>query len=99
MFSNPQQNIEKVNVDPGMKIADLGSGAGHYSIAAAKLVGPSGNIYAVDVQKELLEKKLVQILRLWQFRAVCFLSRGKFLLKIKICFLIKNWNLLLEKSN
>lgn len=56
MFSNPEQNIEKVHIDPGMKIADLGSGAGHYSIAAAKLVGPSGNVYAVDVQKELLEK-------------------------------------------
>lgn len=56
MFSNPEQNIEKVHIDPGMKIANLGSGAGHYSIAAARLVGPSGNVYAVDVQKELLEK-------------------------------------------
>jgi ubiquinone/menaquinone biosynthesis C-methylase UbiE len=56
MFSNPEQNIEKVHIDPGMKVADLGSGAGFYSIAAAKLVGPSGRIYAVDIQKDLLEK-------------------------------------------
>ena len=56
MFSNPEQNIEKVHIDPGMKVADLGSGAGAYSIAAGKLVGPSGRIYAVDVQKDLLEK-------------------------------------------
>ncbi|NCS99187.1 methyltransferase domain-containing protein [Candidatus Parcubacteria bacterium] len=56
MFSSPEQNIEKVHIDPGMKVADLGSGAGHYSIAAAKLVGPSGSVYAVDVQKDLLDK-------------------------------------------
>jgi ubiquinone/menaquinone biosynthesis C-methylase UbiE len=56
MFSNPEQNVEKVHIDPGMKVADLGSGAGAYSIAAGKLVGPSGRIYAVDVQKDLLEK-------------------------------------------
>ncbi|MFW5871709.1 MAG: class I SAM-dependent methyltransferase [bacterium] len=56
MFSSPKQNIEKVNIDPGMKVADIGSGAGHYSIAAAKLVGPSGNVYTVDIQKDLLEK-------------------------------------------
>jgi ubiquinone/menaquinone biosynthesis C-methylase UbiE len=63
MFSNPEQNIEKVHIDPGMKVADLGSGAGHYSIAAAKLVGPSGNVYAVDVQKELLEKLKMESLQ------------------------------------
>lgn len=56
MFSNPEQNVEKVNIDPGMKIADLGSSAGFYSFAAARLTGPSGRVYSVDVQKELLEK-------------------------------------------
>lgn len=56
MFSSPEQNIEKVHIDPGMKVADLGSGTGSYSIAAARLVGPSGRVYAVDVQKDLLEK-------------------------------------------
>lgn len=56
MFSDPEQNVKKINIDPGMKVADLGSGAGFYSIAAAKLTGPSGRIYAIDVQKSLLEK-------------------------------------------
>jgi len=56
MFSNPEQNIEKVHIDPGMKVADLGAGSGFYSIAAAKLTGPSGRVYAIDVQKDLLEK-------------------------------------------
>lgn len=56
MFSQPEKNIEQFHVDPGMSVADLGSGAGFYSIALAKAVGPSGRVYAVDIQKELLSK-------------------------------------------
>jgi ubiquinone/menaquinone biosynthesis C-methylase UbiE len=56
MFSQPDKNIEQFHVDPGMSVADLGSGAGFYSLALARAVGPSGRIYSVDVQKELLSK-------------------------------------------
>lgn len=56
MFSQPDKNIDQFHVDPGMSVADLGSGAGFYAIALAKKVGPSGRVYAVDVQKELLSK-------------------------------------------
>jgi ubiquinone/menaquinone biosynthesis C-methylase UbiE len=56
MFSSPEKNIEQFNVDPGMSVADLGSGAGFYSIALGKAVGPSGKVYSVDIQKDLLEK-------------------------------------------
>jgi len=56
MFSDPIKNIEQFGVDPGMKVADLGSGAGFYSLEAAKIIGGSGKVYAVDVQQELLVK-------------------------------------------
>jgi ubiquinone/menaquinone biosynthesis C-methylase UbiE len=56
MFSQPIKNIEQFHVDPGMSVADLGSGAGFYSTALAQAVGPSGRVYAVDIQKELLSK-------------------------------------------
>lgn len=56
MFSDPEQNTAKVNIDPGMKVADLGSGTGFYSFAASRLTGPSGRVYSIDVQKSLLEK-------------------------------------------
>lgn len=56
MFSQPEKNIKQVNIDPGMTVVDLGSGAGAYSISAAHLVGPAGRVYSVDVQKDLLEK-------------------------------------------
>lgn len=38
----------------GQKVAELGVGSGHYAIAAAHIVGPSGRVYAVDIQEELL---------------------------------------------
>jgi ubiquinone/menaquinone biosynthesis C-methylase UbiE len=56
MFSDPAANIAKLGVTDGMKVVDLGAGSGFYSIEAAKKVGGSGRVYAVDVQKNLLER-------------------------------------------
>lgn len=56
MFSDPSYNIEQFNLQSGMRVADLGSGSGFYSLAAARAVGDKGKIYAVDVQKDLLER-------------------------------------------
>ena len=38
MFSNPKHNIEQLNLDPGMTVADLGAGSGFYTLAAAEVV-------------------------------------------------------------
>ncbi len=54
MFTNPQKNIERLQILPGMKVADLGSGPGEYSLPASLMVGESGRVYAIDVQKEIL---------------------------------------------
>lgn len=56
MFSDPKHNIEQFMLGEGSKVADLGAGSGHYTIAAAKAVGDSGKVFAVDVQKDLLER-------------------------------------------
>lgn len=39
-----------------MRVADLGCGSGYMSFAAARLVGERGAVYAVDVQKAVLEQ-------------------------------------------
>lgn len=39
-----------------MKVADFGAGSGFYTLEAAKMVGSSGHVYAIDVQKELLDR-------------------------------------------
>lgn len=56
MFSQPEKNIEQFSVDPGMKVVDMGSGAGFYTLSLAKFVGKTGRVFAVDVQQELLLK-------------------------------------------
>lgn len=45
-----------LGVTDGMRVVDLGAGSGFYTIESAKKVGPSGMVYAVDVQQELLAK-------------------------------------------
>ena len=56
MFSDPEKNVSSFGLMPGMRVADLGSGSGFYSLAAGKIVGEKGRVYAVDVQKDLLAK-------------------------------------------
>lgn len=54
-FSNPAKNIELFGLNEAAVVADLGSGTGAYSIEAAKKIGDDGKVYAIDVQKNLLE--------------------------------------------
>jgi len=55
-FSDPQHNIEQLGLSEGMKVADFGAGSGHYTLAAARVVGSEGRVYAVDVQQDLLTR-------------------------------------------
>jgi len=53
---NPEQILKDVlHLDYGSKVADLGCGAmAYFTLAAAKIVGNNGLVYAVDIQKEVL---------------------------------------------
>lgn len=55
-FSEPSQIIDMLELRDGMQVADLGSGSGFYSLAASKAVSPSGAVFAIDIQKELLDR-------------------------------------------
>jgi arsenite methyltransferase len=41
--------IESLQIRPGDRVADIGSGSGYFVFALAKAVGPDGKVYAVDV--------------------------------------------------
>lgn len=56
MFSNPQSILSQVHIDMGMKVADFGSGSGHYTMALSEIVGTSGTVFSFDIQAELLSK-------------------------------------------
>lgn len=64
MFSSPEQNILKLGLAEGMRVADFGAGTGFYSKACSPRVGITGKIFAVEVQKELV-KKLENDLKNW----------------------------------
>jgi SAM-dependent methyltransferase len=52
---HPEQALDAMNIQPGMKIADIGAGVGYMSLRMAKRVGPTGRIYAVDLQPGMLD--------------------------------------------
>ncbi len=56
-FVKPEEIVKKYfHLQPGMVVADFGAGSGFYTLAAAEAVGDSGKVYAVDIQKDLIEK-------------------------------------------
>lgn len=50
---DPNENLNQLQVEEGMRVADLGAGAGAHTFAAAKRVGETGRVYAVEIQKEV----------------------------------------------
>ena len=56
MFTNPEQNISRLGLTEGMRVADFGAGTGFYSKAASAKVGYTGKVYAIEVQKDLVKR-------------------------------------------
>jgi ubiquinone/menaquinone biosynthesis C-methylase UbiE len=48
--------LAQIGLKPGDTLADIGSGDGYFSIPAAKMVGQSGKIYALDVSAEAISE-------------------------------------------
>lgn len=56
MFSTPSVNLSQFHIEPGMVVADLGCGSGAYTSEILQRVGPTGKVFALDVQKPLVDK-------------------------------------------
>ncbi|MBP6856384.1 MAG: methyltransferase domain-containing protein [Candidatus Pacebacteria bacterium] len=54
-FKEPADNIKELYLKEGEIVVDLGAGSGWYTREASRRVGSSGKVYALDVQKELVE--------------------------------------------
>ena len=54
-FLDPEQILVHAGIGRGETVADFGCGNGFYPVAAAKIVGNEGQVYAVDVRNESLE--------------------------------------------
>ena len=54
-WQKPDQIMDAVNIADGSTVADIGAGAGWFTIRLARRVGPRGTVYAQDVQRQMLE--------------------------------------------
>lgn len=48
--------LDRLGLEPGMKVLDAGCGPGRLTIPAARRVGPEGAVLAVDVQPAMLRR-------------------------------------------
>ncbi len=53
---NPEAVLKDVGLAAGMVFVDVGCGDGFFSLLAAKIVGDSGSVYAVDLDPQAIEK-------------------------------------------
>jgi ubiquinone/menaquinone biosynthesis C-methylase UbiE len=56
LFSPPKRMLDEIGVRPGFRLLDYGCGPGSYSVVAADLVGPSGKVYAADINPLALRR-------------------------------------------
>jgi SAM-dependent methyltransferase len=56
LFYPPRRMLDQLGVEPGMRALEVGPGYGTYSLAAARRLGESGKLTAVDVQPEIIER-------------------------------------------
>ncbi len=55
-FCDPQKVYYQLGVKEGTKVVDLGAGTGAYTKLFAHGVGSTGAVYAIDVQKDILQR-------------------------------------------
>lgn len=54
-WQKPDEIMDALHIADGSTVADIGAGAGWFTIRLARRVGPGGIVYAQDVQRQMLE--------------------------------------------
>jgi ubiquinone/menaquinone biosynthesis C-methylase UbiE len=70
---NPFKLLERVGLREGDQVADMGCGElGHFVFPAAQMVGNVGRVYAVDVQRQALDRveRIARDLQYWNVQTV-----------------------------
>jgi ubiquinone/menaquinone biosynthesis C-methylase UbiE len=50
----PDQMLKALDIKPGSVVADVGAGVGYHAWRLAEIVGPTGKVFAEDIQPEML---------------------------------------------
>lgn len=59
VYDNRDLIVEKLELKPGMTIADVGAGTGLFTRLMAPGVGPEGTVYAVDIAKTFVDHTVI----------------------------------------
>ncbi len=54
-WQQPERVVEALALAPGQRVADLGAGGGYFTFRIAEAVGPSGRVYAADVDQSMTD--------------------------------------------
>lgn len=54
-WQKPDEIMDALGIADGSRVADIGAGAGWFTIRLARRVGPNGMVIAQDVQRQMLE--------------------------------------------
>ena len=54
-WQKPDAIMDALGIYDGSSVADLGAGGGWFTVRLARRVGPTGRVYAQDVQKPMIE--------------------------------------------
>lgn len=52
---DPDAILSKAGLKPGMTLVDIGCGQGYFALPAARIAGPKGKVFGIDVDEEALE--------------------------------------------
>lgn len=52
----PQKVIENSGIAKGMKVLEIGCGSGAFTTTAARAVGETGKVYALDIEQDMLKQ-------------------------------------------
>ncbi len=55
-FLDPGRAVKAAKIHDHMKVADFGVGAGFFTTALARAVGPQGRVFAIDINRDLLTR-------------------------------------------
>jgi len=54
-WQKPQQVVERLSIQPGDVVADIGVWTGYFSVLLAEKVGKNGTVFAVDIDRNMAE--------------------------------------------